>query len=432
MRRMTGWVWMAAVWAAAVGGVTAADWTAFRGTTGSGVSTDARVPLTWSSTQNLKWKTALPGPGASSPIVVGDRVFLTCYSGYGADRSESGGPESLQRHLVCVNRADGKIRWSRAVAAVQPEDSYSGYLTEHGYASSTPVSDGERVYAFFGKSGVLAFDLEGKQLWRASVGTMSSNRRWGSAASPLLYHGLLIVNASDESRSLRALDCKTGKEVWKAEADGLELAYGTPTLVDAPGGKTELALGVPGEVWGLNPDTGKLTWYASIPMKGNICPTLTSSAGVVYVTGGFPTGGCVAIRAGGKGEVTNSHLLWSSRYTSYVPTPVVYQGHLYWVNEQGVAHCLRADTGELVYQERLKVEEGARPRVYASSIVVGDRLVVVSRNLGAFVLAAKPAFQQDAVNRLGDDSVFNGTPAVSDGQLFLRSNRYLYCLQAAK
>ena len=434
MARMHLGLLLAAACLAGVAAARAEDWTAFRGSKGLGVSADTRVPSTWSDAQNLKWKAALPGPGASSPVVLGDRVFVTCYSGYGADRSQDGGPESLKRHLVCVGRTDGKVRWTKSVAAVQPEDAYMGYLTEHGYASSTPVTDGERVYAFFGKSGVFAFDLNGTQLWHADVGTSSSNRRWGSAASPVLYKELLIVNASDESRSVRALDRKTGKEVWKAEGGQMELAYGTPTLIDVPNGRTELALGVPGEVWGFNPDTGKLAWYATIPMGGNICPTLTAGAGVVYVTGGFPTGGCVAVRAGGKGDVSGTHVLWSSRYTSYVPTPVLHQGHLYWVDEKGNAHCLRADNGQLVYQERLNAGDGAaRPKLYASPIVVGDRVISVSRQHGAFVLAAKPGFQQLAQNRFaGDDSIFNGTPAVSDGQLFLRSNRFLYCIEAPR
>jgi outer membrane protein assembly factor BamB len=430
MRTFRCWLLAAALVTAGVA-ARAEDWTGFRGSKGLGTSADARVPGVWSDTQNLKWKAALPGPGASSPIVVGDRVFLTCYSGYGVDRSDTGGPENLKRLLLCIGRADGKLRWTKSVAAVQPEDPYTGYLTEHGYASSTPVTDGERVYAFFGKSGVFAFDLEGNQVWHTPVGTSSSNRRWGSASSPVLYKDLLIVNASDESRSLRALDRKTGKEMWKAEGDSMELAYGTPTLVQVPNGRVELALGVPGEVWGFNPDTGKLAWFATIPMGGNICPTLSAAEGVVYVTGGFPTGGCVAVRAGGKGDVSETHVLWSSRYTSYVPTPVFHQGHLYWVDEKGTAHCLRADTGRVVYQERLNAGDGAaRPKLYASPIIVGDRLIAVSRQHGAFVLAAKPAFQQVSQNRFAaDDSVFNGTPAVSDGQLFLRSNRFLYCVE---
>ena len=142
----------------------AADWARFRGPNGSGVAADAKPASTWSESQNVRWKTELPGPGTSSPIVIGERIFVTSFSGEG-----EGG--KLQRHLVCVNRADGKIAWSAAIPAVQPEDNYSGFLTEHGYASHTPTSDGQRVYVFFGKSGAAAFDLTGKKLWQTSLGT---------------------------------------------------------------------------------------------------------------------------------------------------------------------------------------------------------------------------------------------------------------------
>lgn len=409
----------------------AVDWTGFRGGDRGGVSTEKGVPVSWSDSQNVKWKTVLPGPGASSPVVTGDRLFVTCYTGYGAD--PSAGPESLQRHLFCLDRKDGHVLWSKAVAATQPDDPYRGYLTEHGYATSTPVTDGERVYVFFGKSGVLAFDMNGKQIWKVDVGRSSGNRQWGSASSLLLYKDLVIVNASEESRCLYALDRKTGQEVWKVASAKLELAYGTPALVSLAQGRQELVIAVPGEVWGFDPDTGKNTWYAGIAMGGNICPSVTAGPGVVYVTGGFPTGGCAAIRAGGSGNVTGTHVLWTASTTSYVPTPVYFGEHLYWVNEQGFAHCVDARTSALVYRERLQTEgDAARPRVYASTLVIDDKLYTVSRNLGTFVLAAAPKFAQLHENLFaGDSSVFNATPAVSQGQLFLRSNRFVYCLAAS-
>jgi len=188
------------------------EWPQFRGPNGSGIAaSDAQPATTWSDSQNVKWKVALPGPGSSSPIVTGERVFVTCYAGYG-DGSSGDGPEKLQRHLVCLERRSGKVLWDKSVPAELPEDSYSGNLREHGYASNTPVTDGERVYAFFGKTGVLAFDLAGQQLWKVNLGKQSSNRRWGSGASPILYHNLVIVNAAEEGRAVCALDKLTGKE----------------------------------------------------------------------------------------------------------------------------------------------------------------------------------------------------------------------------
>ena len=304
----------------------AADWTQFRGPNGAGISADSNVPLTWSDTENLRWKIELPGPGSSSPIVLGDRIFVTCYSGYGVPKASGGDIKSLQRHLVCVSRADGTIQWTKTVPGELPEDGYQGYISEHGYASSTPVTDGERVYCFFGKCGVVAFDLDGKQLWQTGVGKESGNRRWGSGASLILYKDSVIVNASEESQSVRALDKLTGKEQWKAAASTLELAYGTPSLVTLKDDRTELVIAVPGEVWGLNPDTGKLQWFAEHQLTGNICPSIIADGETVFVFGGFRSAGSLALRAGGKGDVSKSQVQWSSRNSSYVATPVLHAG----------------------------------------------------------------------------------------------------------
>ena len=408
----------------------AAEWPRFRGPDGSGIAAaDAKPATTWSESSNLKWQAALPGPGSSSPIVAGGRIFLTSYSGYG-DANSGDSPERLVRHLVCLDRPTGKILWDKPVAAELPEDPFSGFLREHGYASNTPVTDGERVFVFFGKTGVLAFDFDGKQLWRADVGKRSSPRRWGSGASPLLYQDTLIVNAADESRTIYALDKLTGKEVWKTEVASLDLSFVTPIVVVAEGGRSDLVLAVPGELWGLNPATGKLRWFAQTSIKGNVSPSMVAADGVVYATGGFPAQGTIAVRAGGKGDVTQTHVLWSSETASYVPSPVVHQGHLYFVSDQGFATCLEAKTGKLIYKERLPGVRGNKP-FYASAVLANGRLYAVSRRAGTFVLQAAPEFSQVAHNTLaGDDSDFNGTPAMVGHELFLRSNRYLYCIDA--
>ena len=168
-----------------------ADWNRFRGPNGSGVA-EGKAPVKWSATDHIAWKAALSGPGTSSPIIVGGKVFVTCWSGYGdGSQGEIG---QLKRHLVCLSKADGRVLWDSTVPATQPEDPYEGMLREHGYASSTPTSDGERVYVFFGKTGALAFDLNGRQLWHAPLGTHSNDRLWGSAASPMLYKDTVVVD----------------------------------------------------------------------------------------------------------------------------------------------------------------------------------------------------------------------------------------------
>lgn len=351
---------------------------------------------------------------------------MTCWSGYADSEFEQGKIEDLKRHLVCVSATDGRVLWNQTVKAHQPEDPYTGQLGQHGYATHTPVTDGKYVYAFFGKSGVFAYDLEGNQLWNTSVGTESGRQRWGSAASPILFENKLIVNAADESQSIVALDTKTGKELWKAEAGSLMNVYNTPTLVDLPDGGTELVLTVPNEVWALNPDTGKLKWYAETGVSGNMNVSVQSAKGIVYAFGGNMGSGTVAIRAGGDRDVSDSHTEWAQRRGPDFGSPVLHEGHLYWVTDRGIATCMEADSGDVVYQERLQTD-GGFPKVYASAVVAGGNLIVVSRNIGTFVIRAKPKFEQIALNQFaGDPTEFNATPAISGGRLYIRSNLYLY------
>lgn len=401
------------------------NWPRFRGADGAGQLQGAQPPLEWSKTQNVSWKVNLPGMGSSSPVVWGDKVWVTAYSGYGQDPNRPGNIQQLKRHLICVSAKDGRVLWQRTVEGTQPEDAYDGFLREHGYASSSPVTDGKAIYVFFGKAGVHAFSMDGEPLWSEKVGSESGNRRWGSAASPILYKDKLIVNATEESQSIRALDTQTGREIWKAEAASLELVYSTPLVVRA-GDHDELVVGAPNEVWGLNPDTGKLLWYADSPLPGNISPSVVSDGKLAYVFGGYPRQGAIAVRPGGNKDVTRSHVAWQSNRGPYIPTPVLHDGHFYWVNRQGIAWCVRASDGELVYQERLDSPMPAR--VYASPILVEDKIVVVTRNAGTFILAASPQFKQIARNDLGDDSDFSASPAVAGNRLWIRSASTLYCI----
>lgn len=406
----------------------AADWSQFRGPNAAGIAADAQPPTEWSATKNREWKTALPGPGTSSPIVAGERVFVTCYSGYGD--SSNGGMNDLKRHLVCADLKSGKILWTQTEPAQLPEDDYSGFLTEHGYASNTPVTDGENVYAFFSKSGVFAFDRNGRKLWHADVGRMSNNRRWGSGASLMLHGDHVIVNAADEGRKIVALDRHTGKEVWSSPGSSLELAFGTPVLVK-DGGREDLVIAVAEELWGMNPANGKLRWLAETGIPGNVSPSVVQGDGMVFAFGGYPRRSTVAVRTGGKGDVSDSHIAWRSPKTTYVPTPVYRGGHLYFVNDEGFAYCIAAKTGDIVYEERVSGAGGAGRRgskpFYASAVAAGDLYYAVSRRGGTFVIATKPKFQQLAHNVIADDeSQFNATPALVGNRIILRSDAALH------
>ncbi len=435
-----------------------ADWPRFRGPNGSGISTEKKsLPTEWSDTKNRKWKAELPGPGNSSPIVVGDRVFVTCWTGY-HDGSQDGSLEQLKRHLVCIDRKTGKTLWDESVDAVLPEDDFRGMFAENGYATHTPVSDGERVYAFFGKSGVHVYDMEGKHLWKADVGSDLDRRGWGSASSPILYKNLLIVTAAVENHAIVALDKKTGKQVWKQEADGFGSTWGTPILVDA-GDRTELVISVPYEIWSLNPDTGKLLWYCESINTNSMCSSLTAHDGVVYGIESGPGGGGtsgVAVKVGGTGDVTGTNKVWSNRSNSRVSTPVVHDGLLYYMNS-GVANAVDIKDGRSVYQGRLKGSSrpddkrddnrggrfgggrfgggrfgggfGGGGQDYSSLIIADGKLYYARRGGDVFVLKLGPKFEQIAVNRLESaEGDFNATPAVADGELFLRSSRTLFCI----
>ncbi|WP_404305386.1 outer membrane protein assembly factor BamB family protein [Neorhodopirellula lusitana] len=408
------------------------DWLRFRGPNGSGVVTDLKdVPVRWSPTQNVAWKVKLPGAGVSSPIVVGDRLFVTCYSGYGLDRTNPGDINDLKRHLVCVNADSGEVMWERSIDAVQPEDPYSGAgVPSHGYASHSPVSDGEHVYVFFGKTGAFAFDLDGNQLWNTPLGTESDSHRWGSAASPILFEDTVIVTASAESQALVGLDKATGKEVWRQEAKGFDNLWGTPALAETKDGEVELVVGVAGEVWGLNPSNGKLRWFCQSGDSDQANTSAIIDGGLVVVVGGRGSGS-IAVRPGGTGDVTDSHVAWTGRDAGRFASPVAYNGHVYSVASDVLSRT-DTETGEQADRVRFSGgsrSAGGRSSDYASPIIAGNKFYYLKGNGDMFVFDVQDDLKQVGVNRVTSDTeVFSGTPALVNGKMYLRSDKHLYCV----
>lgn len=400
----------------------AADWPEFLGPGGTATSSDV-VPTTWSDSENVAWKVEMPGTGSSSPIVVGDKLVVTCYV---ASEREP------RREVLCVDKISGELLWSVDFPIDYREDRFQGYITEHGYASNTPVSDGNNVYVFLGKGGVHSITLDGKKNWSVDVGKESSNRQWGSAASLILFQDKLIVNASEESQSIVALDKATGTELWKQEAGMLELTYGTPRIVNPDEGDPEIVLSVPGEIWALNPTTGKLIWYCQSPMTGNVCPSVIVEGGIIYSFGGYRASGSIAVKAGGKNDVSDSHVIWTNRSSSYVATPLLHNGRFYWIDDRGIAYCTSASDGEIIYRERVDDLASGRP-VYASPVLIGDHIYVVTRRSGTIIYKPGDSFEPIARNVLaGDETDFNASPVVSDNRLYLRSNQALYCISNSK
>ena len=429
-----------------------ADWDRFRGPNGTGLA-ESPVPTEFGESKNLSWKLELPGRGISSPIVVGDKVFVTCYSGYGMGDGE-GEIDNLKRHLVCADRISGKTLWEKTVPATQPEDLYRPPgVSTHGYASNTPVSDGKHVFAFFGKSGVYAYDLDGNEIWHQSVGTGPSDKGFGSAASPVVTDKHVIVNAADESLSLVWLDKATGEVFHSAEANGLTNCWSTPVLVKN-GDTHELVISVVGEVWGMNAETAKLTWWAEgVYARNAQVSVLADKDGTIYAIGED----AFAIQTGGKDDVSKSHTKWKGRARSRYATPVLVDGLLYSVSGS-VVECINAENGERVYQERLPSASGNNQRRgrgeagrggrgggfggrggfggggfggddYASPIVADGKLYISTNSGVVHVVETGSEFNLVASNDMSfDSSGFGSTPAASDGQLFLRSNKYLYCI----
>jgi len=439
--------------------VRADDWPGFRGASG-GVAPEQGVP-TKVTKESILWKKKMPGVGASSPIIAGDKIFLTAYTGYGTKVSKGGfgfgggkggfgkggfgkggTPDPEQKKLkllvVCVDRTTGEVAWQKEVEPKLPEINFGGMIKEHGYATPTPVSDGENVYAFFGKSGVVAFDKMGKELWRKDVG--SGTHFMGTAASPLLYKNLLIVNASIESKSLIALDKKTGEQVWKAT--GLGTAWASPVLVEVKDGKTEVVVSVPGKIIGYDADKGAKLWYCDGITSGKggggggfggfgggeyggTSPSPVARDGVVYAMGG---GGpspqiSLAVKAGGSGDVSKTHVLWRKSVAGNYVSPLLVGDYVCWVD--GTLQCLKAADGTSAVKERLYDGKGE----YVSAVAAGKKVYAMTRVNGLFVLDSASKFKQlDHFTFDGDESLFNASPAVSDGRLYVRSNAYLYCI----
>jgi outer membrane protein assembly factor BamB len=400
--------------------ILAGEWSEFRGPGGLGISPEKGLPVEWSSQKNIVWKTKLPGPGTSSPVTAANRVFLTCYTGYALDAASPGEQKALRRHVLCFDRKSGKVLWTKEYEPLLPEHKYSGEGSYHGYSASTPVTDGERLYVFFGKSGVYCLDLEGKELWHTLVGKNTSG--WGSASSPMLYKDFLIVNASVESGALVALDKKTGKEAWRTP--GISSAWNTPALVPVPGGGVELVVSIENWLRGLDPDTGKELWRAD-GVHRYACPSVVTHDGIVYAIGGGHTS--LAVRAGGRGDVTKTHTLWRVEKGSNVSSPIYHEGHLYWASDDsGIVYCQDAATGKFVYQERLQPASGL---IYASPVLADGKLYYVSQKKGTYVVAVGPQFKLLAHNVFADDgSRTNASPAVADGQLLLRTDQHAYCI----
>ena len=402
-----------------ISGADASDWPRFRGTDGNAASPAANVPTDWSATRNMAWSTQLPGHGASSPIVMGDRIYLTAFSGYGLDADDPGDRDDLMLHVLCFDLQSGDLQWDSRVPPSDDEQKATRRVADHGFATGTPVCDELSVYAYFGVSGLVAFDHEGNQLWRSKTGSKTAG--FGSAASPILYRNLVIMNASIESGTVFAFDRKTGREVWKIE--GVERSWTTPIVGQSSDGRDELILSYKEHLRGVDPSSGNELWNC-VGIQDYVVPCVVINEGVAYVLGGRKNQS-MAVKLGGTGDVTESHRLWETNIGANVTSPVYHDGMLYWASDRGIANCMNARTGESVYRERMDT----KARVYASAVLAGKHLFLTTRDNGIFAVETGPEFKVASHNTIeGDTSMFNATPCIAGDQLLIRTNNKLYCI----
>ena len=395
------------------------NWFQFRGVNSQGISTEAGLPTEWSEAKNVVWKVDLPGKGSSSPVIWGKKLFLTSFSGYGLSKDTPGDMADLVRHLICVDRDTGDILWKKDVpnrGNVQP---FEGFIASyHGYASHTPVTDGKAVYCWFANDGVFAFDLNGNQLWQKVPPELGAVSTFGSGASPVLYGELLLVNAGVEGNVFVALDKKTGDEVWRREKIA---SYTTPVIANTNDGP-EMFLIASKRIVAVDPRSGSDLWYQTHENSGYVIPTPSLHEGIVHWVDG--TGKLVAVRAGGRGDVSSTHQLWSYKGTTDIPSTVYANGHIYMFFGS-ILHCVRVRDGESSFKERIR---GLR-HVFASLLAADGKIYIIGRYGKSVVVKAEPEFELVAENTIADDdSHFNASPAVSDGKLFIRSQERLYCI----
>lgn len=388
------------------------EWPSWRGPRGDGTSRETNVPVRWSATENVLWKVPIPGKGHSSPIVWGDRLFVTTCN----ERAKT-------RLLLCLDRRDGKVLYQRLVLRSPLERKNR----LNSYASSTPVTDGRHVWVSFLKwpqkaIQVVCYDVAGKEVWRRSPGELHAVH--GFCSSLLLYKDLLILNADQDAEAyIVAFDKAGGAERWRIDRPNRTRSYCPPVVYELAG-KRQLVLSGSKCVASYDPDTGRQHWIIDGPTE-QFCASLVHTKGILFLTGGYPSLHLLGIRPDGTGNVTKSHVLWHVRkHPSYVPSPIAAGECFFVVSDRGKASCLAAETGTYHWTEQLGRHHSASP------VSAEGRLYFLDDKGTTFVVKASPTFELIARNPLGEDC--RASPAISRGRIYLRGVRHLYCIGASE
>jgi outer membrane protein assembly factor BamB len=417
----------------------AGNWPQWRGPDGSGISNEKNLPSEWSPTKNIKWKTPIDGRAHSSPIVWGNKVFLTT----AVEGPEVPGAKAVKHELepgkewvhpdsvganrkhtfkvLALDRDTGKVLWQSTAWEGTPFDNRH---RKSSYAASTPATDGKMVYAFFGTEGVYAFDFKGKLAWKAHVGNLA-NLGMGTATSPILFDNLVILQCDEDngtSSFMVALDKKTGKEVWKTPRK-VQISWSTPLLVRTST-RTELIASGTEMVISYDPATGKELWRHK-GLESNAIPSPVANNEMVFLVAGYPAKLAMAIRLGQSGDLTGTpNVPWKYvKGTAYVPSPILYGDYLYLTTDRGILTAIEAKTGEVKY-------EGGRipvPATFtASPVAFEGKILMTSEDGDTYMVKAGPKHEILGTNSVGE-AVY-ASPAIADGRIFIRGEKNLYCI----
>ena len=385
------------------------NWPCFRGPNGDGTSNEINLPLKWDSVTNVQWKVPVPGTGHSSPVIWNDRLFLT-----------TAFISSQEKVLLCYNIKDGRLLWQKTVLKGQFEKKHDN----NTYASGTPATDGKLVYVSFLDGDnvfVAAYDFEGKQVWVQRPGTFSSPH--GYSCSPVLYDNKVIINGNSQGDSFAAaLNKSDGKIIWRVSHKNPSHSFSTP-IIRKMAGKTQLIFCGNREISSYNPDNGSRYWFVSGPSE-DFCssPVYNEKAGLVIVSSAWPIRNIVAIRPDGEGDVTKSHVVWQSREGAYyVASPATTGEYLISTMTSGKVYCMEASTGKTLWTQDLGLQ-------YPSSVIAGGLVYMPNDDGVITVIKPGPKFEPVAKNAIGER--MNASPAISNGKIYLRGYKNLYCISS--
>ncbi|MCX7423396.1 MAG: PQQ-binding-like beta-propeller repeat protein [Planctomycetia bacterium] len=386
----------------------AENWPGWRGPNRNGVTSDTGVPTTWSATENVLWKMPLPGIGTSNPVVWGDKVFVTA----------SEGRDQGELHVICFDRDTGRELWHQRLWGTAPTLFYG----RSGMASPSPVTDGKRLFAFFGTGDVFCFDLDGGLLWQRAIADEYGpfENRFAAASSPLLFEDKLIVQCDHYGASyVIALDQLTGANRWKSDRPEVWLSWSSPQLV-TNGDRIELVLSGSEKLDGYDPRTGSPLWTLR-GLARECVPTPVFGHGMLFVVSG-PNGTHFAIKPGGSGDITDSHIVWKNdKGTSFVPSAILVGERYYLADDKGIGSCLDAHTGKLIWKKRFG------DKFTASPVAADGKLFFINEAGSTLVLDATQAgYEEVARNDIGEEVY--ASPAISQGKLFVRTSKNLVCV----